>query len=113
MWDIWGGFISLTSIPDISTALMRPRRPKQYCLQLYIYIYIYIAEVLKTRSNLAAVALTVSFKFLGGAASWLVACKSNKYELLVHSQNQSLDLSMGGGGGVKEVNDDLWGLKNN
>ena len=42
MWDTWGGFISLTSIPDISTALMRPRRPKQYCLQLVIYIYIYI-----------------------------------------------------------------------
>jgi len=36
------GFISLTSIPDISTALMRPRRPKQYCLQLVICIYIYI-----------------------------------------------------------------------
>ena len=74
---------------------------------IYIYIYIYIAEVLKTRSNLAAkfkvqllpkaaIALTVSFKFLGGAASWLVACKSNKYEVLVHSQNKSLDLSMGG-----------------
>ena len=45
---------------------------------------------------LAAVALRVSFKFLGGAASWLVACKSNKYEVLVHSQNKSLDLSMGG-----------------
>ena len=27
---------------SISTALMRPRRPKEYCLQLYIYIYIYI-----------------------------------------------------------------------
>ena len=27
--------------PSISTALMRPRRPKQYCLQLVIYIYIY------------------------------------------------------------------------
>ena len=40
VWDIWGGFVRLTSIPDISTALMRPRRPKQYCLQLYIYIYI-------------------------------------------------------------------------
>ena len=26
--------------PSISTALMRPRRPKQYCLQLVIYIYI-------------------------------------------------------------------------
>ena len=51
----------------------------------------------------------MSFKFLGGAASWLVACKSNKYEVLVHSQNKSLDLSMGG---VREVNDDLWGLKN-
>ena len=89
---------------------------KTRCL---IYVR-YIAEVLKTRSNLAAkfkvqllplaaVALTVSFKFLGGAASWLVACKSNKYEVLVHSQNKSLDLSMGG---VREVNDDLWGLKN-
>ena len=75
---------------------------KTRCL---IYVR-YIAEVLKTRSNLAAkfkvqllplaaVALTVSFKFLGGAASWLVACKSNKYEVLVHSQNKSLDLSMG------------------
>ena len=73
-----------------------------------VWIYVrYIAEVLKTRSNLAAkskvqllplaaVALTVSFKFLGGAASWLVACKSNKYEVLVHSQNKSLDLSVGG-----------------
>ena len=40
MLDIWGGFISLTSILDISTALMRPRGPKQYCLQLVIYIYI-------------------------------------------------------------------------
>ena len=28
--------------PSISTALMRPRRPKQYCLQLVIYIYIYL-----------------------------------------------------------------------
>ena len=79
---------------------------KTRCL---IYVR-YIAEVLKTRSNLAAkfkvqllplaaVALTVSFKFLGeggGAASWLVACKSNKYEVLVHSQNKSLDLSMRG-----------------
>ena len=43
----------------------------------------------------------MSFKFLGGAASWLVACKSNKYEVLVHSQNKSLDLSMGGGEGSK------------
>ena len=64
-------------------------------------------ELLVLRSNLAAkskvqllpltaVALTVSFKFLEGAASWLVLCKSNKYEVLVHSQNKSLDLSMGG-----------------
>ena len=42
VWDTRGGFLSFTSIADISTALMRPRRPKQYCLQLYIYIYIYI-----------------------------------------------------------------------
>ena len=27
--------------PSISTALMRPRRPKQYCLQLVIFIFIY------------------------------------------------------------------------
>ena len=59
----------------------------------------YIAGVLKTRSNLAAkskvqllplaaVALTASFKFLGGAASWLVACKSNNYEVIVHGPKQ-------------------------
>ena len=67
----------------------------------------YTAEVLKTRSNLAAkskvqllplaaVALTASFKFLGGAVSWLVACKFNKCEVSVHSQNKSLDLFIGG-----------------
>ena len=43
VWDIWGGFISLTSIPDISTALMRPSRPKQYCLQLDIALWHYKA----------------------------------------------------------------------
>ena len=57
--------------------------------------------VLKTRSNLAAkskVQLTASFKFLGGGGgvSWLVACKSNKYEVIVHGQNNSLDLFIGG-----------------
>ena len=72
------------------------------------WLYVtYIAGVLKTRSNLAAkskvellalaaVALTVSFKFLGGAASWLVACKSNKYEVIVHGQKNSIDPFMGG-----------------
>ena len=40
--------------------------------------------------------LMASFKFLGGAASWLVACKSNKYEVIVHGQNNSIDLFMGG-----------------
>ena len=63
-------------------------------------IYVrYIAGVLKTRSQLPAkskVALTAGFKFLGGAASWLFACKSNKYEVIVHGQNNSIDLSMGG-----------------
>ena len=29
----------------ISTALMRPRRPKQYCLQLVIYIYRMLIEI--------------------------------------------------------------------
>ena len=42
VWDTRGGFLSFTSIADISTALMKPRRPKQYCLQLVTYIYIYI-----------------------------------------------------------------------
>ena len=28
-------------LPSISTALTRPRRPKQYCLQLYISIHNY------------------------------------------------------------------------
>ena len=32
--------------PSISTALMRPIRPKQYCLQLVIYIYIYTHPLL-------------------------------------------------------------------
>ena len=65
-------------------------------------IYVrYIAGVLKTRSNLAAKSKVqllplASFKFLGGAASWLVACKSNKYEVIVHGQNNSLDLFIGG-----------------
>ena len=33
-WDHLGWLYSLTSILAISTALMRPRRPKQYCLQV-------------------------------------------------------------------------------
>ena len=36
VWDIWGGFISLTCTLDISTALMRPKRPKQYCLGKFL-----------------------------------------------------------------------------
>ena len=32
----------LTFIPDISTALMRPRRPKQYCLQLDIALWLHV-----------------------------------------------------------------------
>ena len=62
------------------------------------WIYVrYIAGVLKTRSNLAAkskvqllplaaVALTASFKLLGGegAATWPVASKTNKYGVIGH-----------------------------
>ena len=61
-------------------------------------MHICIAGGLKTRSNFAAKAKVqlARFKFLGGALSWLVACKSNKYEVTVHSQNYSLHLSMGG-----------------
>ena len=33
--------------PSISTALMRPRRPKQYCLQLVIYTCMYVCKELK------------------------------------------------------------------
>ena len=50
VWDTRGGFLSSTSIPDISTALMRPRRPKQYCLQL-VYIYIYIYKYFKRKKD--------------------------------------------------------------
>ena len=46
--DIW-----LHLHPSISTALMRPRRPKQYCLQLVIYIYIYMSGFMKTVSKTA------------------------------------------------------------
>ena len=54
VWALWHGLGDPTCVrslgvailpylhPSISTALMRPRRPKQYCLQLVIYIYIYI-----------------------------------------------------------------------
>ena len=44
--------------PSISTALMRPRRPKQYCLQLVIHIYIYIYIYIYIGSS------NVSFGFL-------------------------------------------------
>ena len=54
VWALWHGLDDPTCVrslgvailpylhSSISTALMRPRRPKQYCLQLVIYIYIYI-----------------------------------------------------------------------
>ena len=54
VWALWHGLDDPTYVrslevaiwsylhPSISTALMRPRRPKQYCLQLVIYIYTYI-----------------------------------------------------------------------
>ena len=56
----------------------------------------YIAGVLKTRSNFAAKSkVRARPNFLGGTVSWLLACKSNKYEVIAHSQNNSLDLFMG------------------
>ena len=54
VWALWHGLDDSTCVrslgvaiwpylhPSISTALMRPRRPKQYCLQLVIYMYVYI-----------------------------------------------------------------------
>ena len=47
---------------SISTALMRPRRPKQYCLQLYIYIYIYIYVYMAGLSYHICGKLEVAFK---------------------------------------------------
>ena len=61
---IWHGVFSPTSLehqrghkcshlcqpfPSLCTALMRPNRPNQFCLQfwVYIYIYIYILEGLR------------------------------------------------------------------
>ena len=40
VWDRLGRLLAANLNSSISTALMRPRRPKQYCLQLVIYIYI-------------------------------------------------------------------------
>ena len=65
VWDIWGGFISLTSIPDISTALMRPRRPKQYCIYIYIYIYVCVCVAprwhIRLRPEMSIAAFSSSF----------------------------------------------------
>ena len=60
-------------------------------------IYVrYIAGVLKTRSNFAAKSeVKTRLNFLGGTVSWLLACKSDKYEVIAHSQNNSLDPFMG------------------
>ena len=74
----------------------------RYLTMFCIYVR-YIAGVLKTRSNFAAKFkvrarpnILVGGGGGGGAVSWLVACKLNKYEVTVHSQNNSLDLFMGG-----------------
>ena len=68
---IWHGLVDPTCVrslgvviwpylrPGISTALMRPRRPKQYCVQLVIYIYIYIyiyMHMLASFSSLSTLA---------------------------------------------------------
>ena len=63
---------------------------------MYMYMYNLAAKSKEQLLPLAAVALMGSFKFQGGAASWLVACKSNKYEVIVHGQNNSIDLFIGG-----------------
>ena len=56
----------------------------------------YIAGILNSRSNFAAKSkVRTRPNFLGGTVSWLLACKSNKYEVIAHSQNNSLDLFMG------------------
>ena len=54
-WDTRGGLLSITFIPDISTTLTRPRRPKQYCLQLLVY---------KNPAFKSCEALTCIFLFL-------------------------------------------------
>ena len=57
VWAIWHGLDDTTSVgsfgvtiwvllpPSISTTLMRPRRPKQYCLQLAISTCRYMGSV--------------------------------------------------------------------
>ena len=39
----------------ICTALMRPKRPKQYCLQLVIYICMYVCKWQVFSQNLVSV----------------------------------------------------------
>ena len=47
---------------SISTALMRPRRPKQYCLQLYIYFYISMKVSVQLPGNSANTVCLTSEK---------------------------------------------------
>ena len=55
--------------PSISTALMRPRRPKQYCLQLVIYIYIY-------KLNLSDECVSTKLRVTGNHACFILNCIS-------------------------------------
>ena len=63
---------------------------------MFCFYVRYIAGVLKTRSNFAAKSkVRARPNFLGGTVSWLLTCKSNKYEVIVHSQNNYGELSDG------------------
>ena len=53
--------------PSISTAQMRPRRPKQYCLQLVTYIYIYIYHTSNASLSWHTVYLKHFYNFTNSA----------------------------------------------
>ena len=79
-------------------AYMRYIWQEKHARSLIVFcIYVrYMAGVLKTRSNSAAKSkVRARPNFLGRTVSWLLACKSNKYEVIARSQNNSLDLFMG------------------
>ena len=76
----FGVAIQLYLHPSISTALMRPRRPNQYCLQLYIciciwlnWIYVNMAAVNVYRSSAKYVLGTNTLTLPTQENGWLSA----------------------------------------
>ena len=67
---------------SISTALMRPRRLKQYCLQLYIYIYIDISYARNVRRIKQEICFNHRCKDLGLVSAGL-RIKSSKEAICI------------------------------